>query len=173
MKQFAFIVAAFLFSTSSFAQQHIAVGVGVGSLDNENTDPNLGQFFIEYNYLLSLPWSFQVRYLVGDSDDFNLVLDDILTENDLEMNSLILALRADHKLSNQFSLYATMGANFYEYKTRYRQRNIRDESGGGFAGAIGGQYQLNQNWSLGAEYQYLDFGDANSNTFNLKLGYHF
>jgi len=169
----------------------VGLQVGGGSIDYKGKDTDgegVGLSYLYYNYQFSPSYYFEVA-LVGAEDisDWDCKKNaentwDCESDNDnkfdlqadnFEYDAIVLALKTDLSLSKRNSLYAKVGATFYDYKISLDHTNIADENGTGLFVEAGWEYRWDNGFGLNSSLQYQDSGDLEVNTFNVGVSYAF
>jgi len=102
-----------------------------------------------------------------DSDDFELQADDF------EFGAIVFALKTDLKLSKRNTLYAKVGAEFYDYNFEMNRKKIIDEDGVGLLMEAGWEYRWDNGMGINTSLQLHDMGDLEMTAFNIGLSYAF
>jgi len=165
--------------------------VGGGGLEykGKGTDgQGVGQSYLYYNYQF-MPNYYAEIGLVGadDIDDWQCEensagkLECFTDESDnfefnadnFDFNSIVVALKTDMKLSKRNSLYAKVGAEFYDYQFKLDRKEIVDEDGVGLFLEAGWEYRWDSGVGFNTGFQFHHLGDLKMNTFRMGISYAF
>lgn len=118
-------------------------------------------------------WSWDLGYQVQKGLEFDAI------DVDIETALIESAVRYDWYLRDDFSLYARLGAAYWNMERKQIGHSV-DTSGVSPLGEFGINYRINPNWGLSAGYQYIhSIGDVNttgeydSNVLLVNLAYKF
>lgn len=163
-------------------------GGGLEYKGKDTDDQGVGQSYLYYNYQFMHgiyaevgisgaedieDWdcekdsSGKIECFNDDTNHFEIDADDF------DFGSIVIALKADLKLTKRNTLYAKAGAELYDYKFELERKEIVDEDGVGFMLETGWQYRWDGGIGINAAFQYHDLGDLEMNTFNVGVSYAF
>lgn len=118
-------------------------------------------------------WSWDLGYQAQKGLEFDAI------DVDIETALIESAVRYDWYLRDDFSLYARVGAVYWD-TTRKQQAHLVDTNGVSPLGELGIHYTVTPNWGVSAGYQYIhSIGDVNttgeydSNALLINLAYKF
>lgn len=166
-------------SSVTFADEtpwQVGVEYGVGGLDMDlgygmDSDPIIGQWSIALSYDLDPTWAIEVAYHKTDSDDFDLLLDYIIFENEFVADSLTVSGLANLQMTENNSFFVKLGLLAYDYEIERRVFSSDSENGIGVQLGAGWEYAISERLSTHLGYQYFDFGDVETAT--IALGFNF
>jgi OOP family OmpA-OmpF porin len=152
---------------TTMTQPHAYVGVGVTSAKNIQSDDYKAGGKIYGGYQINQTWAAEAGYSdFGDQDFAN---------GTTKSSSYYLAGKATMPINEQFSAYGKLGVQHSERKFETAALHLNNNDTGAY-GALGLQYNINQQVSLTAEYERYgkskDFG-AKANVFTVGAHYNF
>lgn len=186
-----------IFSVSSIAdtltKPHSVGGhIASGNIEFNNSSRDgdgVVQVYGFYNYAFTENMSLEAGLNVGaDVDDWDCYEDKdddwhCSTNNDhslfglgvdeIKYTNLVAAVKGILPLSAHNSLYAKVGAQFYDYELSRRNRTLFDDDGVGLYLAVGWQYEWDMGIGMSAGYERYDMGDLESSTVNVGINYNF
>lgn len=190
-------LSASTFSINAFADYDVesphTVGLqsGGGGIEYKGKDTDgegVGVSYLHYNYQFAPNYYLEVG-LAGavDIEDWECTekgdaswdcLSDYDNKFDLqadhfEYGAVILALKTDLSLSKRNSLFAKVGAAFYNYQVDLDHSRVADENGTGLFAEAGWEYRWDNGFGLSTSLQYQDAGDLEINSFNVGISYAF
>lgn len=182
-------------SFSAYATVETPYSVGIafsgGGIDYKGKDTDgtgVGQSYLYYNYQFLPHYYLEVGLVrAEDVDDwqceeagesawdckadgnnhFSLDVDHY------SQDSLVLALKTDLNLSKRNSLYAKLGAEFYEYELSVDHNKLADESGVGLFLAAGWKYRWDNGMGINAGVEHHDLGDLERTSATFGVSYSF
>jgi opacity protein-like surface antigen len=169
----------------------IGLTISGGGIDYKGKDTDgvgVAQSYLYYNYQFSPHYYLEVG--VTNSEDFDDWECDSTGESSWDCRSdhnnsfaldadnysqdgLIIAAKTDLALSKRNSLYAKVGAEFYQYDLSLAQNKFADESGVGLFVEAGWEYRWDNSIGINAGVWHHDLGDLESTSINLGLSYAF
>ncbi|WP_394228115.1 outer membrane beta-barrel protein [Pseudoalteromonas spongiae] len=151
-------------------------------------DEDYTNVYSYYNYKFDQNFSLEIGLNFGmdasdwECDDFddgftcrdrNDSMFNIIGADELEVTNFVIAGKAQLPLSQRNSLYAKVGANFYDYEISRNDRTFIDDSGTGVYLEGGWQYVWDFGLGMDAGVQYFDMGDLDSVSFAIGVSYQF
>mgnify|MGYP005989511405 CR=1 FL=1 len=157
---------------SSQAENYLGASVGSGGVDytTSQTKPD-GYLSANFYYGKSLNDSLflEAGLITGKSIDYD---DEDKDEKDeVELETLYLALKGVLDLSAQHSLYAKAGLQQYQYEVESNGSTLLDKSGLGYSLDLGWEYGLSDKLTTRVQFGYLDLGKLTSNTLQFGIAY--
>lgn len=183
-----------LLSTFSNAQdrQHsfgLVTGAASGEYKNSSQDGDgFAQAYLFYNYQVLENFSVELAYNTAvelDSWKCEETIDDRwscgtnnkpmfgLLANEMELDSFVLAIKGQAPLSKNNSLYAKLGAQYYDYKFSRNDRFVEGETGTGIFFEAGWQYRWNCGIGMNVGLRYQDMGELTLKSPNVGISYSF
>lgn len=148
-------------------QPHVYAGVGLSSAKNTQLDEYKATGKVYGGYVFNRTWAAEVGYTDFGTESY--------ANGNTQGNSYYVAAKATMPINNQFGVYAKLGAEHSERKLNTALVN-RSSNDTGAYGALGVQYNLNQQLALTAEYERFgkekDFG-ARANVWTVGAHYNF
>ena len=187
------LAAAVSFSASAEVESPHSVGLAFsgGGIDYKGKDTDgtgVGQSYLYYNYQFSPHYYLEVGLArAEDVDDWKCDNDGenswdcradgnnhfSLDVDNYSQDSLIVAFKTDLSLSKRNSLYAKLGAEFYEYELSVDHNKIADESGVGLYLEAGWQYRWDNGMGMNVGVQHHDLGDLERTNVSVGVSYSF
>lgn len=181
------------FSVSAEVENPHSAGLSIsgGGIDYKGKDTDgtgVGQSYLYYNYQFLPHYYLEVGLSSAeDTDDWDC---DKIGENswncradhddnfsldadNFTQDSLIVAFKTDLSLSKRNSLYAKVGAEFYQYELSLAHNKFADESGVGLYLEAGWQYRWDNGIGLNTGIQHHDLGDIESTSVSIGASYSF
>lgn len=175
------------------AKQHSFGGhIASGSIEFNNVSADgdgVVQVYGFYNYAFTENLSLEVGLNIGaDVDDWECYEDrhddwHCSTNNNdslfgldvdqVEYSNLVTAIKGVVPLSARNSLYAKVGAQFYDYELSRHNRTLFDDNGVGLYLAAGWQYAWDMGIGMNVGLEKYDMGDLDSAAFNVGMSYRF
>jgi len=183
-----------LLSTFTFAQdrQHsigLVTGAASGEYKNSTQDGDgFAQAYLFYNYQAFENFSLELAYNAAvelDSWDCEETSDDKWTcgtndkpmfglrANEMELDGFVIAIKGQAPISKNNSLYAKLGAQYYDYKFKRNDRFVEGEDGTGVFFEAGWQYRWNCGIGMNVGLRYQDMGDLTLKSPNVGISYSF
>lgn len=192
---FATTLLAFSISTTAIAAQEklhtTGVQFGGGGLEYKKQDTDgegVVTSYLYYNYKFLPNYTLEVGLLSGSDLDWDCDKTDgeweCFSDNDrknnidldadkLSLDALVVAIKTDLALSKRNSLYAKLGASFYDYQLSLNNTKEVDESGVGLMLEGGWEYRWDMGIGMNVGLQYQKMGDLKANTLNVGVSYSF
>lgn len=166
---------------------HLAAG-GVEYKNSNSDNDGVGQIYTYYNYAFTENVFLELGFNAGSdssswechetaNDDwlcssnndslFGLAVDEVNYSN------FVVAAKGTLPLSQRNSLYAKVGAQYYDYDINRRNKNIIHDSDIGLYLAAGWQYQWDMGIGMDVGYEMFDMGDLDTYTLNVGMSYQF
>lgn len=183
-----------LLSTLSNAEDRkhsfgLVTGIANGEYKNSSQDGNgFAQAYLFYNYQVIEDFSIEVAYNTAteltdwDCDEIsedrwtcginNKPMFGLLAD-EFESDSFIIALKGQAPLSKRNSLYAKLGAEFYDYKFTRNDFFIEGDSGTGTFLEAGWQYQWDLGIGMNSGLRYQKLGSLTFKSINVGINYAF
>jgi len=183
-----------LLSTFSYAQdrQHsvgLVTGVASGEYKNSSQDGDgFAQAYFFYNYQILENFSVELAYNTAmeldsweceeTSDDRwtcgtnNKPMFDLLA-NEMKLDGFVVAIKGQAPLSKNNSLYAKLGAQYYDYKFSRNDHFVEGETGTGVFFEAGWQYRWNCGIGMNVGLRYQDMGELTLKSPNVGISYSF
>jgi hypothetical protein len=183
-----------LLSTFSHAQdnQHsigLVTGAANGEYKNSSQDGDgFAQAYLFYNYQLLENFSLELAYNTAaelDGWDCEETSDDKWTcgtndkpmfglfANEMELDGFVVAIKGEAPLSKNNSLYAKLGAQYYDYKFSRNDHFVEGETGTGVFFEAGWQYRWNCGIGMNVGLRYQDMGELTLKSPNVGISYSF
>lgn len=182
-KLFFPVLCSIFTSHAVFAQNsahYLGLAMGFGDVDMKMdgtaiqlVDPAAATIRLDYSYTLTPEWQINLHYLNTDSDDFTLLFDDFLTDQDFKSSSITLSARYHLPLSTRNKLFIQAGANLYDSEILGLDSAKHSDSGLGLAAGIGWEYRFDNDFAINFGYYYYGQGDADVVAVNLGAGLYF
>lgn len=139
--------------TTASTQPRAYVGVGVATADHEDfggldSDGYKASGKIFGGYEFNQTWGAEVGYTDFRKADIS----SATNSGDTKGYGYYVAAKASTALNDQFSLYGKLGVQHSQRELRTNLVNLKDDDTGAY-GAVGLQYNINQNVALTAEYE--------------------
>ncbi|MDU0353986.1 outer membrane beta-barrel protein [Paraglaciecola aquimarina] len=166
---------------------HIATG-GIEFNDSEDDGDGVVQIYGFYNYAFTKYFALEVGLNVGaDVDEWDCYEDrhddwHCSTNNrslfglgvdEVEYSNLVTAIKGVVPISQRNSLYAKVGAQFYEYELSDGSQILHDDDGTGLYLAVGWQYVWDMGIGMNAGFERYNMGDLVSTAANIGISYSF
>ncbi|QBG36018.1 outer membrane beta-barrel protein [Litorilituus sediminis] len=176
----------------------LVTGVASGEYKNSRSDGDgFAQAYLFYNYQLFNNFSIELAYTrAKEIDDWDWDCDEVeddekwvctyeddsdplfnLPANELEMDGFVFAVKGHLPISQRNSLYAKVGAQYYDYDFGYDDNNIiaapKGDSGTGLFLEAGWQYRWNCGIGMNVGLRYQDMGDLTFTSPNVGISYAF
>jgi hypothetical protein len=189
------LAVAVNFSVNAAVESPHSVGLmlSAGGIDYKGKDTDgggVGQSYLYYNYQFLPHYYLEVgivsaedindwecsgtgekntdcRFKHGSGNRFSLDADNFTQD------SLILAFKTDLALSKRNSLFAKVGAEFYQYELHLAHNELADNSGVGLYLEAGWQYRWDNGMGINSGLQYHDLGDLERTSVNFGASYSF
>ena len=198
MKIYSIVTASLLslslLSTYSNAQdqQHsvgIVAGVASGEYKNSTQDGDgFAQAYLFYNYQALEHFSVELAYnTAAELDNWqceekhndswtcneNNKIMFALLANEFELNGFVVAIKGHAPISQRNSLYAKLGAQYYDYEFSRNNNHLEGENGIGVLFEAGWQYQWDMGIGMNVGLRYQDMGDLTLKSQNVGISYTF
>lgn len=166
--------------------------VGFGGIEYKNSSydgDGVVQVYGFYNYAFTDQLSLEVGVNIGaDVDDWDCYEDRNddwhcstnneqslfgLEVDEVEYTNLVTAIKGVVPLSTRNSLYAKVGAQFYDYELNRSNRTLFDDNGVGLYLAAGWQYEWDMGIGMNVGLEKYDMGDLDSSVLNVGMSYRF
>ncbi len=183
-----------LLSSFSYAQdrQHsigLVTGAASGEYKNSSQDGDgFAQAYLFYNYQVLENFSVELAYNTAvelDSWECEETSDDRwscgtndkpmfgLLANEMELDGFVVAIKGQAPLSKNNSLYAKLGAQYYDYKFSRNDHFVEGETGTGVFFEAGWQYRWNCGIGMNVGLRYQDMGELTLKSPNVGISYSF
>jgi len=183
-----------LLSTFSYGQdrQHsygLVTGAASGEYKNSSQDGDgFAQAYLFYNYQMLENFSVELAYNAAvelDNWECEETSDDRwscgsnnkpmfgLLANEMELDGFVVAIKGQAPLSKNNSLYAKLGAQYYDYKFSRNDHFIEGDTGTGLFFEAGWQYRWNCGIGMNVGLRYQDMGDLTLKSPNVGISYSF
>ena len=188
------LLSLLLLSTYSSAQDRphsfgLVAGTASGEYKNSSQDGDgFVQAYLFYNYQVLENFSVELAYtgaINSNNWDCEEDEDDKLTcatnnkplfgllADEFELDGFVVAIKALAPLSKNNSLYAKLGAQYYDYKFTRNDNFIEGEDGTGVFFEAGWQYQWNNGIGMNVGLRYQDMGELTLKSPNVGISYSF
>ena len=165
--------------------------LGVAGLDYKGDDTDgadVVQNYLYYNYHFMPNFALEVGLIAGqeiedwdcfrDSNDewecFNEDDDRLgILADEFDFSALVFAIKADLPISQRNSLYAKLGAQYYDYELSFNRTKVADETGVGLILEAGWAYRWDFGLGMNAGVQFNHMDDAELHSFNVGVSYQF
>ena len=167
----------------------LVTGAASGEYKNSNKDGDgFAQAYLFYNYQIMDNFSVELAYNAAielDSWECNETSDDRWTcgtndkpmfgllANEMELNGFVVAIKGEAPLSKRNSLYAKLGAQYYDYTFTRNNNFVEGESGTGVFFEAGWQYRWNSGIGMNVGLRYQDMGELTLKSPNVGISYSF
>jgi len=190
----ASLLSLSLLSTYTIAQdqQHsvgIVAGVAGGEYKNSTQDGDgFAQAYFFYNYQALENFSVEVAYNTAaelniweceekhnDSwtcSENNKTMFGMLA-NEFELDGFVVAIKGQAPISQRNSLYAKLGAQYYDYEFSRNGNHLEGEDGIGVLFEAGWQYQWDMGIGMNVGLRYQDMGELTLKSQNVGISYAF
>ncbi|QJD99944.1 porin family protein [Massilia forsythiae] len=137
------------------------VGVGIATADHEDSYSGLSSFNsdgykasgkIYGGYEINPMWAVEAGYTDFRKSNFNYSSAATTINGDTKGYGYYLAAKASAPINDQFSVYGKLGVQHSQRELRSVAYNLKDDDTGAY-GALGLQYNINQQVALTAEYE--------------------
>lgn len=183
-----------LFSSFSYAQDRphsfgLVTGAASGEYKNSSQDGDgFAQAYLFYNYQIIDNFSVEFAYNSAaelDSWECYETIDDRWTcgsnnkpmfgllANEMELDGFIVAIKGQAAISKGNSLYAKLGAQYYDYKFRRNDFFVEGDDGMGIFFEAGWQYQWNCGIAMNVGLRYQDMDELTLKSPNVGISYAF
>jgi len=190
----ASLLSLSLLSTYSYAQdrQHsigLVTGAASGEYKNSSQDGDgFAQAYLFYNYQVLENFSVELAYNTAvelDSWECEETSDDRwscgtndkpmfgLLANEMELDGFVVAIKGQAPLSKNNSLYAKVGAQYYDYKFSRNDHFVEGETGTGVFFEAGWQYRWNCGIGMNVGLRYQEMGELTLKSPNVGISYSF
>ena len=173
-----------------FNPHSVGLQWGGGGLEYKNKDTDgegVAQSYLYYNYQFVPHFYAEIGVMGGNDIDWECDTDsqgnrDCYSDNnnkiELDMDNfdfgaVVVALKTDLVLSKRNSLYAKVGAMFYDYQFDMNRNQVVDEDGTGLLIEGGWQYRWDNGWGINASFQNQNMDDLKISTFNMGVSFAF
>jgi hypothetical protein len=167
---------------------HIAAG-GIEFNNSSADGDGVVQVYGFYNYAFSERFSLEVGLNAGgDVDNWDCYEDSFddwhcttnhnkslfgLGVDEIEYSNIVTAIKGVAPLTERNSLYAKVGAQFYDYEMSRNHRVRFEDDGLGLYLAVGWQYEWDMGIGMSAGFEKYDMGDLESTSANVGMSYRF
>ena len=175
---------------SPLKQHSFGVQLAAGGIEykNSNNDEGTVQLYSYYNYAFSQNFSLELGVNFGTdvedwechetyNDNWHCSTNNNslfgLNADEVEYSNLVVAIKGLLPLSQRNSLYAKIGAQYYDYDINRGNKSIVHDSDIGLYLAAGWQYQWDMGLGMNAGYEAFDMGDLETFTLNVGINYKF
>ncbi|MCS0632705.1 porin family protein [Telluria mixta] len=156
----AAIGAAQAQTTQTQPRAYVGVGIAtadhvnssVGGLTNVDSDGYKASGKIFGGYEFDQNWGVEAGYTDFRNSDFNYTANGVNGSGRTKGNSYYVAGKYNYPVNDQFAVYGKLGLQHSERKLESAALNLKDTDTGAY-GAVGVQYNLNQQVALTAEYE--------------------
>ncbi len=183
-----------LLSTYSNAQDKphsfgLVTGAASGEYKNSSQDGDgFAQAYLFYNYQVFKNFSVEFAYNTAaelDSWECNETTEDKWTcgtndkpmfgllANEMQLDGFVVAIKGEAPLSKRNSLYAKLGAQYYDYKFSRNDNFVEGEDGTGVFFEAGWQYIWNCGIGMNVGLRYQDMGELTLKSPNVGISYSF
>jgi len=191
----ASLLSLSLLSSFSYAEEEeeapnsygLVLGIASAEYKNSTQDGNgIVQAYLFYNYQVVEHFSVEVAYSAGLSSNWDCdekrdndweCTNDApifgLRANEMELNSIIVAVKGETPLSQRNSLYAKVGAQFYDYEFNRDGRFVEGDDGTGLFLEAGWQFQWDSGLGMNVGLRYQDLGELTLKSPNVGISYSF
>lgn len=169
---FSFLLVSSLLpfiTSTSYAANYVEGSVGIAWLasDNPELDSNTyAPYRIHYGHQISHSRFLEAGYLGGDNYENE-------SKDDLEMDMIYIKLKHFYKINDSYAIYAKVGAGAYRYDLENDDKSISKKNGLGLSLSVGYEFTLENDISVGLEYEHFNTARFRSNTVNGNVKYHF
>ncbi|KJZ11483.1 hypothetical protein TW85_16775 [Marinomonas sp. S3726] len=169
---FSFLLVSSLLpfiSSTSYAANYVEGSFGIAWLasDNSELDSNTyAPYRIHYGHQISHSRFLETGYLGGDNYEDE-------SKDDLEMDMIYIKLKHFYKINDSYAIYAKVGAGAYRYDLENDDKSISKKNGLGLSLSVGYEFTLENDISVGFEYEHFNTARFRSNTVNGNVKYHF
>lgn len=165
------ILLPLIFTGNTFADGYFGASLGAAGVDYDSTGTEsdgygFGRLF--YGLRINDFLSAEAGFLTGSSADEE---DKSDSKDDIEIDIFFVKAKAAIDISENNSLYATAGADFYDYEIKDKNNNISKEDGVGYSYAFGWQYSINKYFNTSIDLENSDLGDMKSGSINFAIMY--
>jgi hypothetical protein len=167
---------------------HIAAGE-LEFRDSKASDNSVAQVYAFYNYALTEQFSLEAGLNIGlDIDNWDCYEDTYddwhcttrnnksmfgLGVDEVEYSNIVAAVKGIVPLSKRNSLYAKLGANYYDYELSRNHRTLYSDTGLGLYVAAGWQYEWDSGIGMNVGLEKYQMGSLDSLTSNIGISYRF
>jgi len=163
-------------------------GVAAEYKNSKKDGDGVAQLYLHYNYAINKMFSVEVGLnnatdiedwdcKDNNKDKFTCSRNDTkifdLEADELEYSNLVVAVKGQYSLTQRNSLYAKIGAQFYDYDISNDNKNVKSDDGVGLFLAAGWQYQWDNGFALNAGLQSMKMGDLKIGGSTLGMSYQF
>ena len=183
------LLSAFSYAELEEAPHSYGLVLGIANAEYKNStqDGNgIGQAYLFYNYQVVEHFSVEVAYNAGvvnnlDCDEKNnndwKCTDNApifgLRANEMELTGIVVAIKGETPLSQRNSLYAKVGAQFYDYEFNRDGRFVEGDDGTGLFLEAGWQFQWDSGLGMNVGLRYQDLGELTLKSPNMGISYSF
>ena len=147
-------------TTQTQPRAYVGVGIAtadhvnssVGGLTNFDSDGYKASGKIFGGYEFDQNWGVEAGYTDFRNSDFNYTANGVNGSGSTKGNSYYVAGKYNYPVNEQFSVYGKLGLQHSERKLETAALNLKNTDTGAY-GAVGVQYNLNQQVALTAEYE--------------------
>ena len=147
-------------TTQTQPRAYVGVGIAtadhvnssVGGLNNVDSDGYKPSAKIFGGYEFDQNWGVEAGYTDFRNSDFNYTANGVNGSGHTKGNSYYVAGKYNYPVNEQFSVYGKLGVQHSERKLETAALNLKNTDTGAY-GAVGVQYNLNQQVALTAEYE--------------------
>lgn len=156
---------------------------------NSTNDGNgVAQMYLHYNYAFNHIFSLEAGLNAGqENDDWKCEQDDDdkwsckeknlslfdMNADKVEYSNIVIAAKAQYKLSQRNSLYGKLGAQYYDYEIKQRSTVLADDTGVGLYVEAGWQYRWDSGIGMDAGLKIMKMGDLKVAGTTLGISYAF
>lgn len=169
----------------------IGLQAGAGNMEYKNTDAKhniIGTSYLYYNYQFANNLYLEVGLSsAADAEDWQCERDAqnewdctninnknlTVTADSFKYNAYVLALKGNIALSQRNSLYAKIGANFYNYELELKREKTVDKSGTGVFLEAGWEYRWDNNIGMNIGIKAESASDVEIASTNIGISYQF
>lgn len=191
----AAITASFSVSSNAdtLANPHSFGGhIAAGSIEYNNSSAEgdgVVQVYGFYNYAFTERLLLEVGLNVGsDIDEWDCYEDSFddwhcttnnnqslfgLGVDEVEYSNIVVAIKGVVPISKRNSLYAKIGANYYDYELNRNHRTLSSDTGLGLYLAAGWQYEWDSGIGMNVGLEKYQMGSLDSFTSNIGISYRF
>jgi hypothetical protein len=167
----------------------LVTGAASGEYKNSSQDGDgFAQAYLFYNHQIFENFSVELAYNTAielDSWECNETSDDKwacgtnnkllfgLLANEMELDGFVVAIKGEAPIFKRNSLYAKVGAQYYDYKFTRNDNFVEGEDGTGVFFEAGWQYQWDSGIGMNAGLRYQDMGELTLKSPNVGISYSF
>lgn len=162
---------------SSKGKSHtLEIQLGLGSVDTETASEkddkeSVSGFIYGYKYNSNL--TINMGVVSGETYCIITCPQDWSSIRTLEYDSYILNAKGSLLLSNRWSVFGKLGANYYNLEFSGENRASATDTGVGALLATGFDFRAYNGFGLGFEIAYLDMGNISAENYTLNFSYMF